>query len=56
MSADSISVCPQCYSLEYGEALIDITIDELDDESMPADLFEYHEIFIDRGHVVVKYV
>jgi len=55
MSADSIEVCPNCYSLEHAIALTDITVDELNDESVPNEMRAYYEFYFDQGHVVVDY-
>lgn len=57
MSADSTNACPACYARAHNMALEEVTqLDHLNEvEEDPGALREYHENYIDRGHVVFEY-
>lgn len=60
MSADSHNACPNCYHLATGVPIAEITqvghLNKADKAGVDEeDLAEYHENYIDKGHVVFEY-
>jgi hypothetical protein len=57
VSADSIGICPNCYSQKTGKPLAEITIQDLNEgwDHMTNELREFYENYIDKGCVVSEF-